>query len=300
MPQSPLEGTMRPVPPSGCGRRRRVRGRRRRPTAALADPGAGRARHPVRRRLGRALVLRRLGRRPHAGRLDRARGRRRPRLFLRHAIDRRISASHEVRCTDATATDQKYCCRRYDVKAAGRHLHGRVYRPTRLVGDIAGPLSLAELGQAPMFAANWSRARLTVTGVPPYPDTSSPTRRPHLARPGRQQPADFPGRTRRPAGPSGVRHAARSSGHRDDFAPCRGDRAARCIRCLPSRSTPNSTSALSGFNDLLPKPWPERFREMQANGGGVEIKALRFAQGKHRRRRRRQAQPSTRTASSTA
>ena len=42
----------------------------------------------------------------------------------------------------------------------------------------------------------------------------------------------------------------------------------------------DADAALSGFNDLLPKPWAERFREMQANGGGIEIKALRFAQGK--------------------
>ncbi len=42
----------------------------------------------------------------------------------------------------------------------------------------------------------------------------------------------------------------------------------------------DADAVMSGFNDLLPKPWPERFREMQANGGSVEIKSLRLAQGK--------------------
>jgi hypothetical protein len=31
-----------------------------------------------------------------------------------------------------------------------------------------------------------------------------------------------------------------------------------------------------GFKDLTPKPWPQRFREMQASGGNIEIKHLRL------------------------
>ena len=31
-----------------------------------------------------------------------------------------------------------------------------------------------------------------------------------------------------------------------------------------------------GFKDLTPKPWPQRFREMQASGGNIEIKRLRL------------------------
>jgi hypothetical protein len=36
---------------------------------------------------------------------------------------------------------------------------------------------------------------------------------------------------------------------------------------------------LSGLKDLSPKPWPQRFREMQAAGGHVEIVRARIAQG---------------------
>ena len=38
-------------------------------------------------------------------------------------------------------------------------------------------------------------------------------------------------------------------------------------------------ATLSGLNDLSPKPWPERFRELQAAGGHVEIVQSRVAQG---------------------
>lgn len=33
-----------------------------------------------------------------------------------------------------------------------------------------------------------------------------------------------------------------------------------------------------GFSDLSPKPWAERFREMQAAGGGIDIKSLHIVQ----------------------
>ena len=41
---------------------------------------------------------------------------------------------------------------------------------TRLIGDITGPLTLAELGQPPSFVADWARARLSVRGRPPDPE----------------------------------------------------------------------------------------------------------------------------------
>ena len=33
---------------------------------------------------------------------------------------------------------------------------------------------------------------------------------------------------------------------------------------------------LRGFKDFAPKPWPVLFREMQASGGGIEIKSSRI------------------------
>ena len=33
---------------------------------------------------------------------------------------------------------------------------------------------------------------------------------------------------------------------------------------------------MRGFKDFLPKPWPVLFRDMQAAGGGIEIKSLRL------------------------
>jgi hypothetical protein len=38
-------------------------------------------------------------------------------------------------------------------------------------------------------------------------------------------------------------------------------------------------AALSGLKDLAPKPWPDRFRELQAAGGHMEIVQSRIQQG---------------------
>ena len=35
-------------------------------------------------------------------------------------------------------------------------------------------------------------------------------------------------------------------------------------------------TVLRGFKDFSPKPWPVLFRDMQASGGGIEIKSLRI------------------------
>jgi hypothetical protein len=39
------------------------------------------------------------------------------------------------------------------------------------------------------------------------------------------------------------------------------------------------TATLRGLADFAPKPWPERFRELQARGGRIEITHARVQQG---------------------
>jgi hypothetical protein len=41
----------------------------------------------------------------------------------------------------------------------------------------------------------------------------------------------------------------------------------------------NGRALVSGLTDLSPKPWPDRFREIQAAGGRIEIKQARIQQG---------------------
>ena len=50
----------------------------------------------------------------------------------------------------------------------------------------------------------------------------------------------------------------------------------------PAAATPidaDVTAVLRGLNDFSPKPWPVRFREMQAAGGRIDITKARVQQG---------------------
>jgi len=185
----------------------------------------------------------------------------------------------EARCDDAAAT-LKNEQPPYAVTAKAIKFATQVYRPTRLVGDVTGPLTLAESGQPPGFLANWTRARLSVRGLPPYPDNVTLTlEHPHLdhAAPAegdalifKADHADLQGRivggTAR-ANPviEAVLHLSAAS--------------APSLHALAAEPTEAELDAvLRGFKDLSPKPWAERFREMQAAGGDIEIKVVRITQ----------------------
>ena len=78
----------------------------------------------------------------------------------------------QARCADAAA-EIKSNQPPYAVKANGVVFAAEVYHPTSLIGDVAGPLTLAELGKPPSFVADWARARLSVSGRPPDPERVS-------------------------------------------------------------------------------------------------------------------------------
>jgi hypothetical protein len=171
----------------------------------------------------------------------------------------------------------------YVVKAKSVVFAAEVYHPTRLTGDIGGPLTVAELGHSPVFVADWTRARLSVRGVPPDPEGVS---------------AELDGlHVDHVGGPDGGSAVAFFAAKHADFrgrltsGSPRNHPVIEVTLHLAAATAPTLhpllaepidfeiDAVLRGFNDLSPKPWAERFREMQAANGGVEIKSVRFAQG---------------------
>jgi len=165
----------------------------------------------------------------------------------------------------------------FDVRAKDVTFSAAIYRPTLLTGEISGPVTLADPGQQPIFVADWSRAQITLLGLPPEPERVAITlRQPRLDRiagPGtgtifRADAVCVDGRI--------VQGSARSnpvieaSGH---FT------AAMAPTFHPLLAQPlqgDIVAVLRGFKDFAPKPWPVLFRDMQAAGGGIEIKTLRI------------------------
>ena len=182
----------------------------------------------------------------------------------------------EADCTTAGATinstQPPFAVSAKDVSVAAQ-----VYRPTLLVGEISGPLAVAEPGQPPRFVANWSRARGSVSGLPPEPDSVSVTLdHPHVDQMAGANAttvfaadhAEFQGRI-----------VSGSAGNNPVIDALVKFAAATTPTLHPLLAEPvqgEVDAVFRGFKDLTPKPWPQRFREMQASGGNIEITRLRL------------------------
>jgi hypothetical protein len=182
----------------------------------------------------------------------------------------------EADCTTAGAaingTQPPFAVNAKDVSVAAQ-----VYHPTLLVGDLTGPLTVAEPGQPPSFVANWSLARASVSGLPPEPDSVSVT-------------LDHPRVDRVVAGNGATIFTAdRAEFHgRVVGGSAANNPVIDALLTFAAATTPTLHPLLAepvqgevdavfrGFKDLTPKPWPQRFREMQASGGNIEIARLRL------------------------
>jgi hypothetical protein len=183
----------------------------------------------------------------------------------------------QVRCSEASAA-LKTVQPPFVVGANDVTFTAQVYRPTTLVGEVTSPVTVQAPGEtATSFVATWSLGRLSVSGFPPNPDSFSVDfNKLHLdqgtgANAATWFTADTAAlRARIVAGAANnnpvidtVLHftsAVAPTLHPVTAEPLQGD----------------IDIVIRGLKDLGPKPLPERFREMQANGGTIEIKALRL------------------------
>lgn len=156
----------------------------------------------------------------------------------------------------------------------------QVYQPGLLISEFRGPLTVGEPGKAPEFVADWKLAQSSVRGTPSAPERGSlvfdllsvdrvdGTARESMVR---ARHAELHGRM---AEGSAINKPVIEVAVRIDqgTAP----------NLHPAAATPinaDVTAVLRGLNDFSPKPWPERFREMQAAGGRIDISKARLQQG---------------------
>ena len=153
----------------------------------------------------------------------------------------------------------------------------QLYRPTVLVGDVTGPLTVAAPGQPPSFVATWSLARMSVSGLPPNPDALSLNiERPHLDRGTGANAAilfaaDDIDLQARVVGGTAANHPV------IDAVLHFASATAPTVHPLLTQPLQGDVEmVVRGFTDLAPKSFAERFREMRAAGGSIEIKSLRI------------------------
>ncbi len=185
----------------------------------------------------------------------------------------------EARCADAAA-EIRNNRPQFTARAKAVTFAAEVFNPTRLIGDVTGPLTLAERDKPPSLVANWSRARLTVRGRPPDPESVSvrldTPRLDREAAPGAGAATLFTAERAELQG----RMIAGSPRDNPVIEVVLRLAAATAPTLHPLTARPIEVDidvVLRGLKNLAPKPWADRFREMQAAGGGIEIKSLRIA-----------------------
>jgi hypothetical protein len=165
----------------------------------------------------------------------------------------------------------------FDVSANDIKFSAQVFRPTLLNGEVSAPVTLADPGQGTVLLANWSAARLALLGLPPEPErVSVDMTKPRLDRTAGANAGMIFQADRLEVDGRIIAGSAR----RDPVIEASGRvTAALAPSFHPLLAEPlqgEIDAVMRGFKDFQPKPWPVLFRDMQASGGGIEIKTLRL------------------------
>ena len=154
----------------------------------------------------------------------------------------------------------------------------QVYDPKLLIAEFTAPATISDRGQ--QMIVNWSKAHSSVVGLPAVPQRASITFDDASVN-------RVDGSVQAPlAGAKHIElHGRLAEGSALDrpvietVLQIAGGSVQGLHPLLVQPFDADVRTMLSGLKDFSPKPWPERFREIQAAGGHVEIVQSRIAQG---------------------
>ena len=155
----------------------------------------------------------------------------------------------------------------------------QIYDPKLLIAEFTAPATLSDRGP-PSMSVNWKLARASVVGLPAVPQRASIVfddpqidriNGSVLAPLARARHVELHGRL---ADGSPADHPVIET-----VLKIEGGSVQEVHPLLAQPFDADVRTLLSGLTDLSPKPWPQRFRELQAAGGHVEIVQSRIAQG---------------------
>jgi hypothetical protein len=183
----------------------------------------------------------------------------------------------DVRCSDAiaelTTTEPPIALKAKEILVASE-----VSQPTELITTFTSPLTFAALGRAPSFETNWTLGKVTVRGTPDAPEGIS---------------IEFGDSIVERVG-SGSRATVMKAkrielqGHITEGSAASNPVIGLSLH-LDEASAPEFPLAaqpldadlnmqLRGLADFEPKPWSQRFREVQARRGTIDISKARVQQ----------------------
>jgi hypothetical protein len=155
----------------------------------------------------------------------------------------------------------------------------QVYDPKLLIAEFTAPATIVDRGNQSMLV-NWSKARSSVVGLPAIPqrvslvfddatvDRVNASVQTPLAR---AKHIELHGRL--------VEDTAPAEPAIETVLQIAGGSVQEVHPLLAQPFDADVRTMLTGLKDFSPKPWPQRFREIQAAGGHVEIVQSRIQQG---------------------
>jgi hypothetical protein len=166
-----------------------------------------------------------------------------------------------------------------EIKTAGILIAAQVYQPNLLISEFHGPLTIADPGKLPNIIVNWKLFQSSVRGTPSAPERVSLV----FDKPAVDRISDGSQQTYLRAKHIEIhgRMMEGSAANRPvieialqlDQASMPGLHAAAA-----EPVDADIVAVLRGLKDFAPKPWPVRFRELQAAGGSIEITNARVQQ----------------------
>jgi hypothetical protein len=185
----------------------------------------------------------------------------------------------EMRCTEP-GLEVKSAGQPLSIKGKDVRVTANVWQPTRLTAEITGPLTVAEPGQPPTVIANWRHAQSELRGLPTAPEQVVLT----FDRPVVERTAG--GAVQRLFNAERLEITGRmlegSARQNPVIEVVLNTVAAVAPTLHPLTQAPldaDVTAVLRGLKNFGPKPWADRFREIQAAGGRIEISNARVKQG---------------------
>ena len=167
-----------------------------------------------------------------------------------------------------------------EVKAGSVLVVAQVYQPNLFISEFQGPLTIADIGQSPKIVANWKLGQSSLRGTPTSPERADVVfdePAVQLISGGQQtdllraQHLELHGRIiEGSAANNPVLEVALEL--KQASTPVFGRAAVKPVDA-------EIIGTLRGLGDFSPKPWHERFRELQQRGGRIEITQARISQG---------------------
>jgi hypothetical protein len=156
----------------------------------------------------------------------------------------------------------------------------QVYDPKHVIAEFTSPATIMDTRAQQNFAVNWSLGHSSISGLPFTPDrVSIEFNDPKIDRV--EQSMQVPLATAKHVELHG-RLAAGSPADQPAIESVLQINQGSIQGLHPLLAEPFDLGAraiVSGLKDFSPKPWPVRFRELQAAGGHVEIVQSRVQQG---------------------